>query len=52
MARIIATSHTWTAKGPMTNEDWALVIRVALALQKTDPEDVERALIVYMILDR
>jgi hypothetical protein len=35
----------------MTESEWKSVVRVALALQRTDPEIVERALIVYMIIE-
>jgi hypothetical protein len=48
VARVIEASAVWPEGRLLTVEEWQSVIRVAFALQKTDPKLVERGLIVYM----
>ncbi len=51
VARVIKTAAAWPEGRLMTEDEWQSVMRVALALQRTDPELVERALIVYMVIE-
>jgi hypothetical protein len=51
LARIMHTAASWPGDRDLTKMEWQSVLRVALALQRTDPSIIEKALLVYVVTE-